>query len=355
MSDASSRSSHSPPPPPPLPDDGLKDIDVDLPELTTISLSEWYEIWHRLHSDGQLVQRNLFALTGHYTDPVTRTKRRGKLGPHLHALRANHVVSQFCDIDSVIGLVRGQFPIKEDTTLKYFMLLSPTHTLKDNLHIPPVTYTDEDGNLQSTALHLIPNTRFAEMEPQTLVRAFFPRMTKRHSSLKDDLMALFYDEAVQPAAMWCLPEELRNNWPAAYPNEVWRAQNVRATVAEGQAATGVRQQTGREVHGAYVNQWIDRIRHNVNTKPALGWARELFFGVELRGVKKREESMHEAADPDLADHPPDGPDDRRAALVRLLPGFDLEAIDRDHEGWYLDVATTLSVSRGEGRPAKRGN
>ncbi|KAG8728802.1 hypothetical protein FRC10_004563, partial [Ceratobasidium sp. 414] len=307
MSDGySARSSASPPPPdlPALDDDGLKAIDRRLPDIEDVSLGQWYDIWHRLHSQGRLVDRNVFALTGHYTDPATGAKRGARLEPGLHALRDSHVVSQFCDIDSIIGLVRERFPIKDDATFKYFMLLSPTHSLTENLHIPPVTYRDADGNVklpQSINLHAIPNTQFAEVDAQTLIRIFFPRLDKTESALKDSLMASLYDEAVQPAAMQRIPEELRGNWPANYPNETWRAQNVRATTDEGQVATGARQRTGREVHGAYVNPWIECIRELVDTKAALAWARGFFFGVELRGIKKREESMHQAPEDPLED------------------------------------------------------
>ncbi|KAG9079473.1 hypothetical protein FRC06_007705, partial [Ceratobasidium sp. 370] len=356
MSDVSSRSSCSSPPPDfPLIGDRLKDIDRELPEITDVSLGQWLEIWQNLHSRGRLRDRNVFGLTGHYTDSGTGAKRRARLEPWLHTLQGHHI-SQFCDIDSIIGLVYNQFPTKNDATLKYFMLLSPMHALNENLHIPPVTYTDADGNLQSVHLHTIPNTRFAEMDPQTLIRIFFPRLDKRQSALKDSLMASLYDGAAQPAAMECIPEELRGNWPASYPNETWRAQNVRATTGDGQTATGARQYTGREVHSPYLNPWIGRIRELVDAKVELAWARSFFFGVELRGMKKREESMHQAPedildDDDNDEDMPNRADDRRAALARLLAGFDLEAIDRDHENWYVDIATTISVASREGRPA----
>ncbi|KAG9120912.1 hypothetical protein FRC07_003362 [Ceratobasidium sp. 392] len=322
--------------------DDLKEVDAPLPETQSFSLTEWYDVWRDMNNLGRIDDRNLFTLKGHYTDPDTGEWRRARLDPRRHALKPHHVVDQICDIDSIIGIVRGPFPIRDDATLKYFILPSPMHALKETLHIPPVRYKDAEGDFRSAQLHQIPNTRFAEMDSQALIRIFFPLLVGQ-SNVKDDKMALLYDIAMRPAARECIAEHLRGNWPARYPNEAWRAQNFRVCAGEGQAATGARQHSGREIHGRYVNPWILCVRRIVDDADELAWARGFFFGVELRGTKKREESLHRPPADDNDDDLLDGAHGRKEALERLLPGFDLTAFVP--EEWYVDVATTISVAR----------
>jgi hypothetical protein len=64
---------------------------------------------------------------------------------HDHRIPDHVVPTQRSDIDSVIGIVKDRFPIAPGVVLKYFMLLSPIHTLNADLHLPPVLVQDEHG------------------------------------------------------------------------------------------------------------------------------------------------------------------------------------------------------------------
>jgi hypothetical protein len=130
----------------PPPHDLLKAIDKDLPAVMPVSLEEWGNIWLDLGATRDLCRRDLFALTGHFTDPETGVTRRSTIDFSRHKIRADDHISQVCDIDSMIGIVLDEFPIRPAVTLKYFMLASAVHTLNSNLHIPPVTVPDENGS-----------------------------------------------------------------------------------------------------------------------------------------------------------------------------------------------------------------
>ncbi|QRV74576.1 ATP-dependent DNA helicase [Ceratobasidium sp. AG-Ba] len=328
----------------------LKEIDQALPESVDMSLGEWYETWLNLHEQGSLKERDVFALTGHFVDPRTQEPRRARLDIKDHVLPDDYVIDQHCDIDSIIGAPLENLPLEEHATLKYFPLPSHFHTLSSSLHIPPINYTDEHGEVQRAHLHKIVNTRFAEVG-DVLIRVFFPRIEASQCSgnmPKDEFMCKWYDSAVMPMAMRHILEGLRVGWPAKYPNEVWRAENHRVSEGGDEQATGARQQTAREVHGRYVPAWIEGIREVVDTTPVLPGARGFFFGFELRGSKATEGSAHPSPDEVLVDRDGDlvyEGTDRTQAIARMLTGFNMAAIHRSHEQWYVDVGTNITVRR----------
>ncbi|KAB5587334.1 hypothetical protein CTheo_9232 [Ceratobasidium theobromae] len=113
-------------------------------------------------------------------------------------------------------------------------------------------------------------------------------------------MRQLYDLAVYPAALDTLPEELTRGWPAKYDDELLRAKTSGRPNTTGEGGSRGRgiQQTGRDVHAGYLNDWVKKVRSFVDTKIQLKWARSFFFGVEMRGMKNREDSLHP---------PPEGP------------------------------------------------
>ncbi|KAG9098673.1 hypothetical protein FRC06_006083 [Ceratobasidium sp. 370] len=363
-------------------DDQLKSVDNNLPPLERVSLDAWCSLWERLNTPGNRDSRDALGLTGHFRNPAGQM-RRAQLDFSSHRVRERHALDQLCDIDSVIGVVQHQFPILGRAVLKYFMLHSVTHTLDSDLHIPPVSVVDENGYdkasipnpfllaslsrsadpprvLKDVYPHMVPNTRFIEMEPRAIIRVFFPlaprNPSRTNNCLVEENMRQLYDLAVRPAATETLPHELHFNWPATYDDEKFRAENPGRTGDAGEGRTGGRtlQQSGRDVHAEYLNAWVDRIRELVDGVPDLKWARSLFFVVEMRGMKNREVSIHEPprhAPVDASPPPPtppsaDGLVDTESPRVQAMDGV-LEYFDTDlfQPGcWFLDIATSVTVS-----------
>ncbi|KAG8722659.1 hypothetical protein FRC08_014404 [Ceratobasidium sp. 394] len=328
----------------------LKGVDKNLPRLKRLSLDEWCETWTRLNSLAQRESRDIFALTGHFTD-VDGQRRRAQLDLSSHRAREHHRMHQHCDIDSVIGVVLGDFPILEGAVLKYFMLHNVTHTLDSDLHIPPVTVVDEDGRDKRVFPHMVPNMRFIEMEPRAIIRAFFPlasRNSNQNNCLNEGQMRELYDLAVRPAATETLPHELHFNWPATYDDEKFRAENSGRAGAgdagEGRVGGRTAQQSGRDIHVEYLNAWVARIRDLVNGSPHLGWARSFFFVVEMRGLKNNEVSIHAAEEEPAVDDA--GVVDEEAPRVQAVDGV-LEYFNTNEFApgcWFLDIATNVAVS-----------
>lgn len=136
-----------------------------------------------------------------------------------------------------------------------------------------------------------------EMEPQALIRIFFPRAERGPSGsncLTDNKLELLYDLAVRPAAIEELPRELTGSWPGKWTNERFRAENIREREEQSEDAHHGRQvqHSGRDVHSVYLNAFVDRMRTLVDTTEELAWAKSFFFVCEMRGLKTREGSMH---------------------------------------------------------------
>ncbi|EUC59165.1 hypothetical protein RSOL_299270, partial [Rhizoctonia solani AG-3 Rhs1AP] len=350
----------------------LKNVDRRLPTIKAMTLRQWNDIYRDLSGDA--LARNTFALTGHYTCPEDGQRYRAKIDTSSCSITRHQELSQICDIDSVIGIIRGEFPLKPRRTLRYYMLASPTHTLTSNLHIPELTIHDENGDEEEVALHRLPNARFAEMGEKELIRIVFPNARKefKHQSepncVPDRHMGLFYDKAVLPAAILTLPMEIRRTWPASYQDEKWRAGRGCLGNNNGNQAAPARnhvQHSGREVHSEYLSDWLAAIRAKVDAEEDLAWARGFFFVMELRGVKNHNVSIHPPPEGPLLDegksHHPllttsltnlaidgymiDPYNPRTVAVENVLSDFNTEEFA---EGcWFLDIAITASALRRE--------
>jgi hypothetical protein len=131
-------------------------IDENLPEIKDYTLRQWNNKCCTLATSApDLVERDTFALTGHYTSAEDGQKYRAKLDFSGCGISRDMVIEQTCDIDSVLGVVMGEFPIAARVIFRYYMLSSFTHTLSANLHIPGVLVPDGDGDEEvSTRQHL---------------------------------------------------------------------------------------------------------------------------------------------------------------------------------------------------------
>jgi hypothetical protein len=142
-------------------------------------------------------------------------------------------------------------------------------------------------------MHKVPNARFIELEPRALVRIHFPRLTPQGKSVcvSEEHMAMLYDSAIYPAAVDILPEDLIRGWASKYGDEKLRAKAKRTNSDKGPQGRTL-QQTGRDVHARFLNAWVRKFREIIENTHELRWARCFFFGVEMRGMKNREASLH---------------------------------------------------------------
>ncbi|KAB5587713.1 hypothetical protein CTheo_8846 [Ceratobasidium theobromae] len=319
-----------------------KNIDKNLPNLTRCSLTQWCAIWRRLKEQRSVQERDRFALTGRFSDPVSGDPTRSRMDFHDHRIPDHIATTQHSDIDSVIGIVKNQFPIVDGVVLKYFMLLSPMHTLDANLHLPPILVQDAHGPNKLVEPHKVPNARFLEMEPQAIVRIFFPRLERRDAKsncLYESEMEALYDHAVRPAAMTTLPRELTGTWPATWVDEMFRATQNAENRRDGRRI----QHTGRDIHSVFLNDFVGHMRTLVDAKEELEWARSFFFVVEMRGLKTRDSSMHIPPEEPIVDE--DGAVDaecpRVQSIDRILSSF--HTADFDIDCWFLDIGLNFTI------------
>ncbi|KAG8704322.1 hypothetical protein FRC08_002293 [Ceratobasidium sp. 394] len=326
-----------------------KTIDTDLPNMIPHSFDDWNNRFDHLEGHGDDNRnRDIFALTGNYTRGGQRY--RAALDIDRYELGYDIDISALCDIDSVLGIVTGQFPISPRATFMYYMLADIKFTLSTNLHLPTIEVLD-GAEKKETEIHHIPNARFGEIG-RLLVRIFFParydpeqRKTKASPNyVGNGLLQTFYDRAVRPATTAVLPEELRRQWPARFNDELFRAGPHRREAGEARVRGRVmHQQTGREVHGQYFNEWLTDIRQRIDEDHELAFARGFFLLVEGKGLKNTNLSSHDPPEAKLADEGGnliDADNPRTTAIKAVL--HDLVPAEFADDEWYIDIATSLS-------------
>ncbi|KDN38063.1 hypothetical protein RSAG8_09748, partial [Rhizoctonia solani AG-8 WAC10335] len=335
--------------------DERKPIDKNLPPRRTVNLGEWLAIWTRLSQSGNNHDRDTFALTGHYTDPDSGERLRAEIDLSGCCPKATDVIYQLSDIDSVIGIIYESFPFKPAAILKFYMTLSVSHTLRTSLHIPPITVKHVDGTTEEKHLHQIPNTRLLEMQPNGLVRIFFPfcELPGGGVCMDEAHMRDFYNLALYPAAVATLPEDLIRDWPSDMGDEWFRGtyRNKRDNTEGGGSGGNKVQQTGRDIPAHLLNTWMDEVRKRVGEKDELKWARNFFFAIEMRGTKNQAGSVHPP--PENAFATPEGDIDysnpRAQAVEQVLQNFDTAQFQPGC--WYLDLATRITVSDTKDNPS----
>ncbi|KAG8700754.1 hypothetical protein FRC08_004465 [Ceratobasidium sp. 394] len=325
----------------------IKDrLDTNLPDVAVGSLTHWNKEYWRLSKES-IDKQNTFALTGHFLYPKTGKVHRFEFDPEMHRRQPEDIVfTQVCDIDSVLIIVDGDFPIHPNAVVQYYMLPDLNYTLTSSLHIPPIRVTVDEEHIDA-AIHTIPNCRFAQVK-RTLIRILFPQLIgqlqhqSNHCFVGDHYLWPFYDFAVRPAAKAILPDHYDRTWPVDFDAEHYRAQPILGNHL---------QQTSRDFRGRDLNPLLRRIRELVDACPELDWACGFLFLVEIRGVKNW--SVHDPEpplelDPDQSNLVLDSNSPRLEALERLLKHFPLDEVEQDK--CYVDIATTFSVANGNGHP-----
>ncbi|KDN34640.1 hypothetical protein RSAG8_12265, partial [Rhizoctonia solani AG-8 WAC10335] len=311
--------------------DERKPIDRNLPPISQVTLGQ-----------------DTFALTGHFTDPETGLRRRAEIDLSSYRPKPTDALHQISDIDSVIGVMFGRVPLLPGTIIKYHMILSPSHTLRTDLHIPPIKIQRWDGTTANQHLHKVPNMRIFELEPRGTIRIHFPHEEAAEGGkvcLDEEHARQFYDKCLYPAAVATLPEDLVREWPPSYVDEKFRGKKKKDKSDLNQEQRGgTTQQSGRDIHTAYLNDLLAKARELVESEPELRWAQHFFLGFEMRGMKNREVSLHPPPEDVLVDA--DGMVDDEAPRVKavdaVLDYFDTSQFEKDC--WFLDIATRVVVS-----------
>ncbi|KAG8735480.1 hypothetical protein FRC10_010467 [Ceratobasidium sp. 414] len=355
-------------------------LDDNLGPIELHTLQDWNARFDEAERrDDEYLRRDIFALTGQYNlDGTSSRNRKRRAGLDIQSCRipADMYITTVCDIDSVIGIVAGSFPINDAATFMYYMLPDVKHTLSANLHVEPIKVRDENGDEILVPPHKLPNARLGTMN-RLVVRIALPNLLNEPNRaakgqpnyIDESYLRLLYDHAIQPATMQTLSEDVRRQWPQRYSNEMFRAAPHLGQQGEAHALGGRQpQQTGREVHGQDFNAWLADIRRRVDNDPKLVFAQGFLLMVEGKGLKNINLSAHAPPEAPLADggvspvilhavlfshHSRassflnqdgnlfDANNPRTTAINNLLA--DLEPADFRQGEWFLDIATTASA------------
>ncbi|KAG8684727.1 hypothetical protein FRC11_011670, partial [Ceratobasidium sp. 423] len=331
----------------------LKRIDTELPGIILHDLGEWNERFDNLQ-DGEgngTRKADTFAITGVYVQGQERYRAGIDFERHRITRDSGIDLIESCDIDSVIAVILGDLPISPRANFCYFMLADPTFTLTENLHIPPIDLIREPGRVaEKVKVHHIPNARFGKMG-RFLILIFFPALyddedrneSESPNVVTDEYMALFYNLAVRVATNNVIPEDLRNQWAAAYDDELFRTGPLRnpndLDERRQRLARLARLHTERIVHGHLFNRWLQEIKRLCAALPELAFARGFFLLIDGKGFKENNLSSHHAPVHPLVDDDPQN--SRTAAIEAVFADTFVPAEFADGE-WYLDIATNIS-------------
>ncbi|KAG8702957.1 hypothetical protein FRC08_003149 [Ceratobasidium sp. 394] len=327
---------------------GLKSVDDNLPPIVDHSILAWVRRFDKLREGGTDAAERLactFALTGHYTDEDTLADARARLDFSDRAIRPDLLIHQVCDIDSVIGIVTDEFPIQDVAVFDYHLINDFSYCLTSDLHIPGWLDINTQGNSNELLpYHKIPHAVFGTADNgRTIVRIFLPEaMGEDEGSffLTKRLLEPLYDLAVKPAAQQVLPDHYMRTWPPSYA-----AEEARATRRAGKP-----QFSGKALRGAHLKELARNMLDIIDQNHDLVFARRCFWMVEMKGMKAG--TTHPPSQQPLLG--PDGNlldahnDPRTLALSRLFANWEFANFRGDQ--WYLDIATTVSVSRQDNSP-----
>ncbi|KAG8782048.1 hypothetical protein FRC12_021263 [Ceratobasidium sp. 428] len=335
----------------------IKPIDVDLPDIRPHGFDEWNERYDMFDTDDE---RAHFALTGHYGGGADgRPHRRAGLDIDRYKVTGNDDLSlrASCDIDSVLGVTRGHFPIAPTANFMYYMLPDSKQTFTTNVHLPPIEIPiPNQAEPKLVHLHEIPNCRFGTLSDRLVVRLVLPGLydaEKRKTQacpnyIGRDRMQLIYDVAAHPAAIAVFPLEIHRLWPPRYRHEELRAAPHRNQ--PGEPRTIAYQQSARHIPGEFFNEWLTEFRRIIDEDDRLPWARGSILFVEGKGLKQIEGSRHDLPGRPLAAEDGtilDEEDSRTVAIhsvLQQLAPFQFVAGE-----WFLDIATNIDVHVKTGR------
>ena len=116
--------------------------------------------------------------------------------------------------------------------------------------------------------------------PQIIIRAFLPegirgKRSYHHSKCPTEFVKTFYDEGLYPAVLEVLPREVHTNWPTSYDDHEWRSRK----------RSGHLTHTSHGVKQAYLDPLFQALYKNIDTKPALTFAKKMILQVQVQNTK----------------------------------------------------------------------
>jgi hypothetical protein len=159
----------------------------------------------------------------------------------------------------------------------------------------------------------IPNVQFGYFGHRHTLRIFFPRLKSDERvsvRLTAEELQPLYDLVMRPAAEASMPDVVPD-WPGSFSTAEWKDRNTRGGFSH----------TSHIIPKDRMHLFSREVRRIVNSDGRMRWARDLFWGVEIRGVKDM--SNHQI---DAAPH----------VVTRLLDSV-LCQVDRTEGTWYGDI------------------
>jgi hypothetical protein len=159
----------------------------------------------------------------------------------------------------------------------------------------------------------IPNVQFGYFGHRHTIRLFFPRLQSpdRHSvKLTAEELQRLYDLAIRPAAVAVMPDIVAD-WPGSFNTAEWKDRN---------SQRGFSHSTYLIPQGR-MHEFGRKIRSIINSNGLLTWARDFFWGVEIRGVK------------DMCSHSIAADADEMTRCHNLV----LNQVDTTNGTWYGDI------------------
>jgi len=166
----------------------------------------------------------------------------------------------------------------------------------------------------------VPNVHFGQFGLRHSIRMFFPRLkTDERVSVRltaEELQPL-YDTVIRPAVALVMPE-IVCDWPGSFSTAEWKDRNSRRGFS----------------HSSYLipkermQHFSQEIRHIINNNRQLKWARDFFWGVEIRGVKNE------------CSHPITSTDVEATQATNLV----LRQVDTTIGTWYGDIGLEFMLT-----------
>lgn len=128
---------------------------------------------------------------------------------------------------------------------------------------------------------------------RTVIRVFFPEARedmKDTTFLPKEAMEILYNEVVRPAAVESgMSDHYLRHWPPTYEGETMRARKKGSNF----------EFSGKSMRGSHLKNLVPIMRERVEGNPDLAWCRDMFFMVEIKGVKAQ--TTHEPPRESLLD------------------------------------------------------
>ncbi|KAF9522442.1 hypothetical protein CPB83DRAFT_899623 [Crepidotus variabilis] len=213
------------------------------------------------------------------------------------------------DIDSVLGYTEEN-PVRD--AIHYFPYPNLSRTLERSVHIKHSVMIDDEWTSYEPST--VPNVHFGHFGHRHSIRLFFPHLKSDDRTsvrLQGEELEALYNLGIRPAAENTLARCV-HDWPGSFSTAEWKDRNASSGFSYSSVV----------IPADSIQEFSTELRFLADTEEQLAWARDFFWGVEIRGVK------------DMCSHPITATREEKARLLNLV----LHQVDTRHGTWYADVA-----------------